>query len=139
LDLEIAVPTSREQLWALLAEAAEIEHHLMCCYLYAAFSLKERTDEDLSEAELEAVQRWRREVLAVSVEEMGHLSIVCNILSALGAPAHLVHQNFPIPAGYHPAGVVVKLARMSVAMRSNSDIVGNPSISSIVFTMLGCA
>jgi CDGSH-type Zn-finger protein/uncharacterized Fe-S cluster protein YjdI len=110
MDAKIAVPTSREQLWALLAEAAEIEHHLMCCYLYAAFSLKERTDEDLSEAELEAVQRWRREVLAVSVEEMGHLSIVCNILSALGAPAHLVHQNFPIPAGYHPAGVVVKLA-----------------------------
>lgn len=110
MDAKIAVPTSREQLWALLAEAAEIEHHLMCCYLYAAFSLKERTDEDLSEAELDAVRRWRREVLAVSVEEMGHLSIVCNILSALGAPAHLVHQNFPIPAGYHPAGVVVKLA-----------------------------
>ncbi|HEY1140458.1 MAG TPA: ferritin-like domain-containing protein [Lysobacter sp.] len=110
MDAKIAVPTSREQLWALLAEAAEIEHHLMCCYLYAAFSLKERTDEDLSDIELDAVQRWRREVLAVSVEEMGHLSIVCNILSALGAPAHLVHQNFPIPAGYHPAGVVVKLA-----------------------------
>ncbi|GAA5073861.1 ferritin-like domain-containing protein [Lysobacter panacisoli] len=110
MEAEIAVPTSREQLWALLAEAAEIEHHLMCCYLYAAFSLKESTDEDLSEAELQAVERWRREILAVSVEEMGHLAIVCNILSALGAPAHLVHQNFPIPAGYHPAGLVVKLA-----------------------------
>ena len=36
-----SIPTSREQLWALLAEAAEIEHHLMCCYLYAAFSLNE--------------------------------------------------------------------------------------------------
>ncbi|HEY0661251.1 MAG TPA: ferritin-like domain-containing protein [Lysobacter sp.] len=110
MDFQIAVPTSREQLWALLAEAAEIEHHLMCCYLYAAFSLKEGADEDLSEAELDAVQRWRREILAVAVEEMGHLAIVCNILSALGAPAHLVHQNFPIPPGYHPAGVVVKLA-----------------------------
>ncbi|WP_342315444.1 ferritin-like domain-containing protein [Lysobacter sp. FW306-1B-D06B] len=110
MDARIAVPQSREQLWALLAEAAEIEHHLMCCYLYAAFSLKERTDEDLSEAELQAVQRWRQEILSVSVEEMGHLAIVCNILSALGAPAHLVHQNFPIPPGYHPSGVVVKLA-----------------------------
>ncbi|UNK49851.1 CDGSH iron-sulfur domain-containing protein [Lysobacter sp. S4-A87] len=110
MEAQIAVPTSREQLWALLAEAAEIEHHLMCCYLYAAFSLKESTDEDLSEPELQAVDRWRREILAVSIEEMGHLTIVCNILSALGAPAHLVHQNFPIPPGYHPAGVVVKLA-----------------------------
>ena len=110
MEQQIAVPTSREQLWALLAEAAEIEHHLMCCYLYAAFSLKESVDEDLSAAELDAVERWRREILSVSVEEMGHLAIVCNILSALGAPAHLVHQNFPIPPGYHPAGVVVKLA-----------------------------
>ena len=33
----------------------------------------------------------------------------------------------------------VKLARMSVAIRSNSDIVGKPSISSMVFTMLCCA
>nr|WP_230526903.1 ferritin-like domain-containing protein [Lysobacter lactosilyticus] len=110
MDIRFATPTSREQLWALLAEAAEIEHHLMCCYLYAAFSMKERVDEDLSEAELEAVRRWRREIIAVGVEEMGHLAAVCNILSALGAPAHFVHQNFPIPAGYHPAGVVVKLA-----------------------------
>ena len=34
------------------------------------------------------------------------------------------------------SGVVVKLARMSVAMRSNSERVGSPSISSIVLTML---
>jgi CDGSH-type Zn-finger protein/uncharacterized Fe-S cluster protein YjdI len=106
---DIAVPTSREQLWGLLAEAAEIEHHLMCCYLYAAFSLKERAEEDLSAAELAAVQRWRQEILAVAIEEMGHLATVCNILSAVGAPAHLAHQNFPVAPGYHPAGVVVKL------------------------------
>ena len=27
---------SREQLFYTLTEAAEIEHNLMCCYLYAA-------------------------------------------------------------------------------------------------------
>jgi hypothetical protein len=32
---------TREHLIGLLAEAAEIEHHLMCCYLDAAFSLKQ--------------------------------------------------------------------------------------------------
>ena len=105
----IAAPTSREQLWGLLAEAAEIEHHLMCCYLYAAFSLKERLDEDLSAYELEAIQRWRNEITAVAIEEMSHLATVCNVLSSLGAPAHLAHQNFPVAPGYHPAGVVVKL------------------------------
>ena len=36
---EIVIGT-REQLLHLLAEAAEIEHTLMCSYLFAAFSLK---------------------------------------------------------------------------------------------------
>jgi hypothetical protein len=38
---ELAIVThEREQLAYLLTEAAEIEHGLMCCYLYAAYSLK---------------------------------------------------------------------------------------------------
>lgn len=109
MNPETAVPVSREQVWGLLAEAAEIEHHLMCCYLYAAFSLKEGAEEDLQADELAAVQRWRGAILAIAVEEMGHLATVCNLLCSLGAPAHLVHQNFPVATGYHPAGVVVKL------------------------------
>ncbi len=108
------VPASREQLWAILFEAAEIEHNLMCCYLYAMFSLKDSLDKDLSEAELAAVRRWRGEILDVAIEEMAHLAIVSNILSALGAPAHFWRQNFPVAPGYHPAGVVVKLAPFSV-------------------------
>lgn len=108
------VPASREQLWAILFEAAEIEHNLMCCYLYAMFSLKDSLDEDLSEAELAAVRRWRGEILDVAIEEMAHLAIVSNILSAIGAPAHFWRQNFPVAPGYHPAGVVVKLAPFTV-------------------------
>ncbi|TNJ35446.1 hypothetical protein E1B00_06735 [Arenimonas terrae] len=106
----IVVPDSREQLWALLFEAAEIEHNLMCCYLYAYFSLKASADEGLTADEFTAVQRWRGEILDVAIEEMSHLAMVCNILSGLGAPAHYARMNFPIPPGAHPAGVVVKLA-----------------------------
>ena len=108
------LPASREQLWGLLDEAAEIEHTLMCCYLYAFFSLKESVDEDVTPDELAAISRWRGEILDIAIEEMGHLAIVSNILSSLGAPAHFGRQNFPIPAGYHPAGVVVKLAPFNV-------------------------
>ncbi|MFX5752256.1 ferritin-like domain-containing protein, partial [Acinetobacter baumannii] len=36
------------------------------------------------------------------------------ILSALGAPAHYGRQNFPVAPGYHPAGVVVRLAPFNV-------------------------
>ena len=106
----LAAPLSREHLWGLLVEAAEIEHNLMCCYLYAAFSLKESVDEDLSSQELDAVRGWRGMIMGIAIEEMGHLALVSNILSSLGAPAHFARQNFPVPPGYHPAGVVVKLA-----------------------------
>ena len=30
----------REHLWYLLAEAAQVEHMIMCQYLYASYSLK---------------------------------------------------------------------------------------------------
>ncbi|MBY0306697.1 MAG: CDGSH iron-sulfur domain-containing protein [Sphingomonas sp.] len=109
-----SVPASREQLWGVLFEAAEIEHNLMCCYLYAMFSLKDSVDEGVTEEELAAIKRWRGEILDVAIEEMAHLAIVSNILSALGAPAHFGRQNFPIAPGYHPAGVVVKLAPFNV-------------------------
>ncbi len=101
---------NREQLINLLAEASEIEHNLMCCYLYAAFSLKDSLEEGLTPPELEAVQRWRREILHVAIDEMGHLALVANIASAIGGVPHFDRANFPIAAGYHPAGIVVKLA-----------------------------
>ena len=34
------VVANREELWYLLAEAAQLEHMIMCQYLYAEFSLK---------------------------------------------------------------------------------------------------
>ena len=52
-----ANPPSREQLLYWLHEASEIEHHLMCCYLYAAFSLK-RSDAGWSAEQNAAVQGW---------------------------------------------------------------------------------
>jgi len=107
--LDAAIDT-REELLGILAEAAEIEHNLMCCYLYAAFSLKQDADEGLSDDELAAVRRWRRTIIDVAVEEMAHLTMVANIMAALGGTPHFGRANFPIPAGYHPSGIVVRLA-----------------------------
>src|SRR5881394_4055720 len=101
---------NREQLLGLLAEAAEIEHNLMCCYLYAAFSLKESESEGLTAAELVAVRRWRGQIFHVAVDEMAHLALVANLMAAVGGVPHFGRANFPVPAGYHPAGIVVKLA-----------------------------
>jgi hypothetical protein len=49
----------REALIYMPYEAAELEHGIMCQYLFAAFSLKQREDEGLTAAAREAVLRWR--------------------------------------------------------------------------------
>ncbi len=101
---------NRDQLVYLLTEAAEIEHGLMCCYLYAAFSLRRGAADGLQGPEIEAVERWRKAIVGVAVEEMLHLALVSNMLAAVGSPPHFERQNFPVAPGYHPAGVVVSLA-----------------------------
>lgn len=106
---------SRELLLFQLYEAAELEHNLMCTYLYAAFSLKAGVEEGLSESEAAAVARWRREIISVAIDEMGHLVAVWNITSALGGMPRFGRANFPLDPGYLPAGVVVKLAPFSAA------------------------
>jgi CDGSH-type Zn-finger protein/uncharacterized Fe-S cluster protein YjdI len=106
---------TREELIYLLAEAAAIEHNLMCTYLYAAWSLKRGTGDGLMPDEAEAVQRWRRVILSVAIEEMTHLTLVCNLTSAVGGAPHFSRPNFPVPPGYHPDGVVVALAPFSRA------------------------
>ena len=56
----------REALIYMLCEAAELEHGIMCQYLYAAFSLRSGVEEGLSPAEAEAVLRWRRTILNIA-------------------------------------------------------------------------
>jgi CDGSH-type Zn-finger protein/truncated hemoglobin YjbI len=99
----------REALIYMLCEAAELEHGIMCQYLYAAFSLKQSQDEGLSAEEAQAVNRWRKQISHVATQEMLHLSLVQNLLSAIGAAPHLSRPNFPQPARHYPAGVHLAL------------------------------
>ena len=105
---------SREQLLYWLHEASEIEHHLMCCYLYAAFSLK-RVEPQWSDAQREAVARWRDTIMSVVFEEMTHLALVGNLVNALGGSPHMGRPPFPVDAGPYPAGFVIRLQPFSMA------------------------
>jgi hypothetical protein len=104
----------RERLFHLLAEAAEIEHTLMCSYLYAAFSLRNPNEPAFSESESDAVGRWRESIMAVATEEMSHLLTVANLSVAVGGRPHFGRPNFPVAAGYFPSGVVVRLTAFSL-------------------------
>ncbi len=99
----------REALIYMLCEAAELEHGIMCQYLFAAFSLKQHEEEGLTGTELTAVRRWRQQVSHVATQEMLHLALVHNLLSAIGAAPHLARPNLPAPASHYPAGVQLAL------------------------------
>ena len=99
----------REALIYMICEAAELEHGLMCEYLFAALSLKDRVDEGVSEDQLAAMQRWRSTILGVAAQEMLHLALTANMLTALGASPHLSRPNLPQPARHYPASVRLAL------------------------------
>jgi hypothetical protein len=63
----------------------------------------------LTPEELEAVTRWRRTIAHVATEEMLHLALVQNVLSAIGAAPHLTRPSLPAPAHHYPAGVNLTL------------------------------
>ena len=123
------IHATRESLLHALYEAAEVEHNLMCTYLYAAFSLKSGTQEGLSAAEAEAVARWRQQILAVAVDEMSHLAAVWNITSALGGMPRFGRTNFPLDPGYLPANLVVKLAPFGEAVLQHFIYLERPQAS----------
>src|SRR5437868_4415434 len=75
----------REELIFILSEAAALEHMIMCQYLYAAFSLKRDVSEGVTAEQLLAIKRWERVVSHVATQEMLHLALVSNLLSAIGS------------------------------------------------------
>jgi hypothetical protein len=94
----------------MLGKAAELEHLVMCQYLYAAVSLKNADREGLSADALVMVRRWRHELFEIAEQEMLHLALVQNLLTAVGAAPRLARPNFPVPPGALPAQVQIALA-----------------------------
>jgi Ferritin-like len=95
----------RGHLWNLLMAAATLEHLILCQYLYASFSLKTDPDEGLTAGQADAVDRWRRTLTGIALEEMLHLTLVANVMTAIGAAPRLARPNFPHQSEYLPPGV----------------------------------
>src|SRR5262249_57977683 len=60
----------REALIFMLCEAAELEHGIMCQYLFAVFSMKQNADEGLTDDQVAAVRRWRGRIRPVALPGM---------------------------------------------------------------------
>ena len=124
-DLERLRPAHREQLIYLLTEAAELEHGLMCSYLFAAFSLRRAAD-DLDEPEVAAIERFRASIREVAIEEMLHLVVVQNLLTAVGGAPHLARPNFPVSPGLYPSEFGLRLRRFDEATLEHFTFLERP-------------
>jgi hypothetical protein len=100
---------SREELVWLLAQACELEHGLMCEYLFAQFTLKRTKEEGLSDQQLAKVAAWETVIIDVTKQEMLHLALATNLLTAIGAAPHFHRPNFPILSRWYPPGVQIAL------------------------------
>jgi hypothetical protein len=105
----LVVIERRKELTYLLCQAAELEHGIMCQYLYAAFSLKQCADTGLPERQLSTVERWRSVLLAIAREEMLHWALVQNLLVAVGSAPYVSRPHLPHQAKGYPPGVQLRL------------------------------
>ena len=129
MDALAEAPT-RERLLHFLYEAAELEHNLMCTYLYAAFSLRSGTAEGLSPIEADTVARWRRTIIDVAIDEMSHLTAIWNITSSVGGIPRVGRTNFPLDPGWLPARVIVRLEPFNEAVLQHFIHLERPAASS---------
>ena len=109
MDEPHIVIENRKVLTYLLCEAAELEHGLMCEYLYAAFSLKTEAGPGVTPGQLEAVERWRSLLLQVAKDEMLHWALVNNLLTSVGSAPYVSRPHMPHQAKGYPAGVQLAL------------------------------
>ena len=101
---------NRAQLIYLLTEAAELEHGIMCCYLFSAFSMKRDVKEGITKEQLPFLRRWRGTIMQVAIQEMVHMSLACNLLTAVGGAPHLHRPNLPSRPRAYPSSFSLELA-----------------------------
>jgi len=100
---------NRAQLVYLLTEAAELEHNVLCSYLYADFCMKADASEGLTADQLNAVRRWRSAIRLIAQQEMLHLASACNLLTAVGGAPQLRRPNLPTSPRAYPAAFQLRL------------------------------
>src|SRR5882672_11010237 len=99
---------NRSQLIYALTEVTELEHLLMCQYLFAAASMKTDNSELSNEArkhhQIELIRDWKKSILYIAREEMQHLTYANNLLISIGGAANFARANFPCVNRFYKTG-----------------------------------
>lgn len=119
---------NRAQLVYLLTEAAELEHSILCCYLFAIFSMKDDVSEGLTADQLARVRRWRGTMHEIVVQEMAHLTSACNLLTAVGAAPQFHRPNLPTSPRAYPPAFQLRLVPFSFEAVDQFTLLEQPEI-----------
>jgi hypothetical protein len=122
---------SREHLLHTLMEASELEHNLMCLYLFASFSLKQADDNSLNATEHKHVRAWEKVIKTIAIQEMGHLALVSNLISAIGGTATFRRPDFPVRPGYYPSDFIIELSPFSMSTLEHFIFLERPADSDV--------
>src|SRR5215213_4852306 len=115
----------------LLHTAAEIEHALLVQYLYAAYSLREGNFQgpNVPPDAPTLVNRWRRTIIGIAREEMGHLITVQNLLRFIGGTLNFEREDFPFRTLYPFPFQLEPLTKDSLAKYVAAEMPANPDES----------
>ena len=125
MDVPVRIE-NRAQLIYLLTEAAELEHGISCCYLFAAFSMKRGVNEGITEAQLDKVRRWRGAILQIAIQEMVHMALACNLLTAVGGAPHVRRPNLPSSPRAYPSSFRLMLVPFSLETVETFSFIERP-------------
>src|SRR6476619_1929144 len=125
----------RDEAVFLLHTGAEIEHALLVQYLYAAYSLK--SPEDVPQEYGAKVKAWRRTLLDIAREEMGHLITVQNLLRLIGGPLNFEREDYPFRSQLYPFHFRLEpLSRASLAKYILAEMPHMPEMPEEVKAMI---
>jgi hypothetical protein len=87
----------RNELVSCLELAAQVEHDILCQYIFAASSLKQDVDEGgVTYEQLQVMRQWKGAILGIARQEMEHLGIVSNLLTVIGEAPRFDRPDFPV-------------------------------------------
>jgi hypothetical protein len=82
----------------MLQQASVLEHALCCEYLYAAFTLKAGGEPGVTPSQAALTDQWREQIMKISIQEMYHLMLASNLLTAIEKTPYFERPNFPMLA-----------------------------------------
>jgi hypothetical protein len=88
----------KETLVEMVRQASELEQSLCVQYLYAAFTLRMAGEPGLTASEASLTQQWGQQIMRIGIQEMYHLLLASNLLTAVNAVPNMWRPNFPQPA-----------------------------------------